>query len=135
MGERRKEALRVEFDRSVKVEFHGANVTSNGGLLVHRELDEVLGLTDMAPELLRETRTGKNIRHTLQGQFRQSIYSRLGGYEDTNDAERLCQDPSIRQVIGKRDKDQKAASRSQLGRFETDVLTHLDNLRVLMNVD
>ena len=87
MGEGRREASRVEFDRSVKVEFHGANVTSDAGLLAFRELDEVLCLTGMVAGLLVDTRTGLNTRHTPLAQFRQSVYSRLAGYEDTNDAE------------------------------------------------
>ena len=45
MGERRRKALQVDFDRSVKLEFHGATVTSDAGLLAYRELDEALGLT------------------------------------------------------------------------------------------
>ncbi len=117
MGEGRRETLRVVFGRSVKVEFHGANVTSDAGLLAFRELDEALGLTDMVAELLVDARTGLNTRHTLLGQFRQSVYSRLAGYEDTNDAEQLCRDPSIRQVVGERAKQRKAASTSQMGRF------------------
>jgi len=83
MGEERKEALRVDFDRSVKVEFHGANVTSDAGLLAFRELDEALGLTGVAGEFLTDTRTGRNTRHGLVAQLRQSVYSRLAGYEDT----------------------------------------------------
>ena len=134
MGEGRKEALRVDFDRSVKVEFHGANVTSDAGLLAFRELDEALGLTDMVAELLVDTRTGLNTRHTLLAQFRQSVYSRLAGYEDTNDAERLCRDPSLRQVVGGRAKEHRAASTRQMGRFETEVLTQCENLRVLMDL-
>jgi hypothetical protein len=134
MGEGRKEALRVNFDRSLKVEFHGANVTSDAGLLAFRELDEALGLTEIVGGLLADTRTGLNTRHTLLAQFRQSVYSRLAGYEDTNDAERLCLDPSIRQVVGERAKEHKAASTSQMGRFETDVLTQCENLRVLMDL-
>ncbi|MCZ6474263.1 MAG: transposase [SAR324 cluster bacterium] len=134
MGEGRREALRVDFDRSVKVEFHGANVTSNAGLLAFRELDEALGLTDMVADLLVDARTGLNTRHTLLGQFRQSLYSRLAGYEDTNDAETLCWDPSIRQVVGDRAKEHSAASTSQMGRFETDVLTQNENLQVIMEL-
>ncbi len=117
MGEGRKEALRVDFNRSVKVEVHGANVTSDAGLLAFLELDEALGLTDRVADLLVHTRSGLNTQHTLLAQLSQSVYSRLAGYDDTNDAEQLCDDPPIRQVVGKRAKEHKAASTSQMGRF------------------
>ena len=123
MGQEREESLRVDFDRSVKVEFHGANVTSEAGLLALRELDDTLGLTDMMADVLVDTRTGLNTRHTLLAQLRQSVHSHLAGFEDTKDAEQLCQDPTIRQVVAERAKVHKAASSSQIGRFETDVLT------------
>ena len=64
MGEKKKRALRVEFDRGLKREFHGAKVTSNAGLLLYRELDEALGLTELAEDVLYDIRTGMNIRHT-----------------------------------------------------------------------
>ncbi|MCZ6558551.1 MAG: transposase, partial [SAR324 cluster bacterium] len=134
MGERRREAFRVVFDRSVKIEFRGAHVTSDAGLLAFRELDEALGLTRMASKFLTETRTGRNTRHGLVSQLRQSVYSRLAGYEDTNDAERLCHDPAMRRVVGGRALAHTAASTSQMGRFETDVLTQLENLRGLIDL-
>ena len=133
MGEGRKEALRVDFDRSVKIEFRGAHVTSDAGLLAFRELDGALGLTGMASKFLTDTRTGGNTRHGLVGQLRQSIYSRLAGYEDTNDAERLCLDPAMRRVVGGRALGHAAASTSQMGRFEADVLKQRENLRGLMD--
>ena len=123
MGEGGKEALRVGFDGSLKLEFHGSTVTSDGGLLPYRELDDVLGLTAMAQGLLDDSRTGQNSRHTMVGLLRQAIYSHLPGYEDTNDAERLSVDPTMRHVVGGRAKSKQAASTSQMGRFETDVLT------------
>ena len=59
--------------------------------------------------------------------LRQSLYSRLAGYEDTNDAERLAVDPAMRQVVGGRATERTAASTSQMGRFETEVLTQPKN--------
>jgi len=64
MGEARREALRVDFDRSIKLEFHGAKVSSDGGLLTYRELDEVLQLSEMAREILTDFRTGDNMAVT-----------------------------------------------------------------------
>ena len=132
MGEARKDVLRVKFDNKLRLEFHGARITSDAGLLAYRELDEALRLTTLAEGRLAEVRTGRNTRHSLTALFRQSVFSRLAGYEDTNDAERLCVDPAMRHVVGGRAKDATAASASQMSRFETEVMTHPDNLRALM---
>ena len=133
MGEASKDALRVSFDRKLKLEFHGVKVTSDAGLLAYRELDDVFGLTNMVACELRDNRTGKNTQHSVRALLRQSIYSRLAGYEDTNDAQRLCVDPAMRQVVGERAKNKTAGSVSQMGRFETEILTQPQNLKVLMN--
>ena len=101
-GEENDTALRVTFDPHLKLEFHGSRVTSDVGVLPFRDLDEVLGLTDLAEEVLTDTRTGQNSRHTLIAQLHQSVFGRLAGYEDVNDADRLGRDPALRWVVGGR---------------------------------
>ena len=134
MGERGKRALRVNFDGKLKLEFHGTTISSDAGLLVYRELDEALGLTADLEDLIDEPRMGKNIQHKLTALFRQSVYGRLAGYEDTNDAERLRVDPSLRRIVGERAKDRFAASTSEMSRFETEILATDENMKNLTDL-
>ena len=96
MGESINPRATLRFDRRIRLEFHGATITSDAGLLACRELDDALGLTETASECLQETWGGRNVQHRLVPLLRQSVYSRLAGYEDTNDAERLADDPTMR---------------------------------------
>jgi hypothetical protein len=107
--------LRSSFDRRIKLEFHGARITSDGGLLAYRELDAALGLTEIAITQLLDDRRGKNARHPLAGLFRHSVFGRLAGYEDVNDAERLARDPAMRAIVGREGLDRAAASSSRWG--------------------
>lgn len=135
LGERKSGGLRLHFDPSVKLEFHGAKISSDGGLLLMRELDEALGLTKLAETLLQDSRTGANIRHTMTALLRQAVFGRLAGYEDTNDAERLRFDPTMRQIVGGRALANLAASTSQMSRFETEILSRDANVQALADLN
>src|SRR6201997_4995981 len=128
------ETLGLDFDRRLMLQFRGAVVTSDAGLLAYRELDDALGLTVLKGESLSDARIGKNGRHALIGMLRQSVFGRLAGYEDVNDAERLRYDPAMRWIVGGKAAHGCAASPSQMGRFETRWLTAEKNLLALADL-
>jgi hypothetical protein len=86
------------------------------------------------PDILADACTGKNGRHPLVGLLRQSVFGRLAGYEDVNDADRLCRDPARRWVVGDRAVTGPPASASQMGRFETKWLSRPKNLAALVEL-
>ncbi len=126
---------RLDFDGRIKLQFHGAKLSSDGGLLLFRELDAALGLTETASWELRDRRTGRNTQHTLLALFRQSVFGRLAGYEDVNDADRLSRDPVMRSIVGRGNDDRSAASESEMGRFETGILASGANLTALTGLN
>jgi hypothetical protein len=133
-GEADKGALRLDFDRRLLLQFRGSSITSDAGLLAYRELDDTLRLTDTGADTLADVRTGKNGRHRLAGLLRQSVFGRLAGYEDVNDAERLFRDPAMRWVVGHQAIAGFAASARQMGRFETKWLSRAENLVALADL-
>jgi hypothetical protein len=79
--------------------------------------------------------TGKPAFIQLVPLLRQAVYSRLAGYEDSNDAERLAQDPAMRVIAGCRGREKPAASTNTMSRFETEVLTQPENLESLARLN
>ncbi len=101
---------------------------------LYGSLSALLGITDLGGAALSDLRRGKNTRHLLTGLLRQSVFGRLAGYEDVNDAERLSRDPVMRAIVDGKGLDRRAASTSQMGRFETGWLATKENLAALTNL-
>jgi hypothetical protein len=135
VGDATSGPIRLAFNPQLRVEFRGATVTSDAGLLLPRELDERLGLDALIERHLTDPRTGHNRQFPLRDLLRQSIYSRLAGYEDTNDAERLAEDPTFRMLTSRERRKTSVALTSTLHWFETDVLTEDRNYQGLARLN
>ncbi|MBI4414125.1 MAG: transposase [candidate division NC10 bacterium] len=131
MGDAKSGRFRLSFNCQLRVEFRGATVTSDAGLLLPRELDERLGLSALIERHLTDPRTGRNCQFPLPDLVRQSIYSRLAGYEDINDAERLAVDPAFRMLASRERRETSVALTSTLHWFETEVLAEERNYQGL----
>ena len=125
MGEKENKPFQLTFNGFLKVDFQGSRVTSDGGLILVRELDERLGLGKLIDEHLSDSRQGLNKKFPLADLLRQSVYSRLAGYEDLNDAVRVSADPTFRLIGSKRNWDRGAALTSTLHGFETEMLVEM----------
>jgi hypothetical protein len=135
MGEKQNQPFQLSFNASLKVDFQGSRVTSDGGLILVRELDERLGLGDLIRQHLTDSRRGKNTQLPLADLLRQSVYSRIAGYEDVNDAERLSQDPTFRLIGSEKIWERGAALTSRVQSFETELLTQEENLAGLATIN
>ena len=134
MGERQNQPFQFSFNAALKVDFQGSRVSSDGGLILVRELDEHLRFGELIKRHLADPR-GKNTRLPFADLLRQSVYSRLAGYEDMNDAERLSQDPTFRLIGSEKIWERGAALTSRLQSFETELLTQDENLAGLAAIN
>ena len=131
-GEAKELPLRPTFDRRIKLEFHGARITSDGGLLAYRELDDILGLTEIGHEAPRwPPRQERAPRCPAVPPVGLRSARRL---RRVNDAERLARDPAMRAIVGREGLERAAASSSQMGRFETEWLATDANLEALTDL-
>jgi hypothetical protein len=135
MGEKQNGPFQLSFSASLKVDFQGSQVTSDGGLILVRELDERLGFGELIAQHLSDSRRGKNTQLPLADLFRQSVYSRIAGYEGVNDAERLSQDPTFRLIASEKTWDRGAALTSRLQTFETEMLAGEENFGSLARIN
>src|SRR5262245_3615925 len=135
MGEQHHEPFQLSFNSSLRVDFRGSRVTSDGGLIEVRELDEWLGMGALIERYLTDTRRGRNTQLPLADLLRQSVYSRLAGYEDVHDAERVSADPTFRLIGSENIWERGAALTSRLPSFESELLAEAENLAGLAAIN
>jgi len=127
MGEKQSQPFQLSFNSSLKVDFQGARLTSDGGLILVRELDERLGFGDLIARHLTDSRCGRNTQLPLADLLRQSVCSRVAGHEHVNDAARLTQDPTFRLIGSEKIWERGAALTSRLPSFETELLAQVED--------
>ncbi len=135
MGEKQNQPFQLSFNASLKIGFQGSRITSDGGLILVRELDERLGFGETIAQHLTHSRRGKNTQLPLADLFRQSVYSRIADYEDVNDVARLSQDPTFRLIGSEKTWDRGAVLTSRLQTFETETLAEDENFTGLARIN
>jgi hypothetical protein len=114
-GESQKEAIRPDFNRTIMIDFQGAQITSDVGFLLVREIDDRFQIIDPIKDCLEDLRSPTHTKHALDQMVRQRVYQMAAGYEDCNDADFLRIDPALRLALGK---DHRfGASQSMLSRL------------------
>jgi hypothetical protein len=104
--------------RVVEASFDGGDITSDGGVLLLRQADRLLGLSEAITRALKDPRRQASCDHDLKSLLRQRLYAIALGYEDLNDHDALRQDVALQTAV---ERDQSLASAPTLCRFENRV--------------
>jgi hypothetical protein len=120
IGERQKEAIRPDVNRSIFIDFAGAKITSDAGFLPMREADQRFGIIESGCNYLVDERAATHKRLTFKQMIRQRVYQIAAGNEDCNDADHLRIDPALRLALDKGH--QFGASQSVMSRLENDIV-------------
>ena len=131
-GEERTNGIRCRFNPSIGINFQGAKISSDTGILLLREIDERFGITSALEGILQDSRNVSHTQHSCTDLLRQRVYQIAAGYEDCNDANELRKDPALRLALDKNNA--YAASQSLLSRFENEILGNRQGLHALDGV-
>jgi len=101
--------------RLIEADFSGGDLSSDGGLLLLRQVDRHLGLSRAAAEAIPDPRDPERIRHALRDLLAQRVYGLCCGYEDLNDHKALRGDVLMQTALGR---DEALASAATFSRLE-----------------
>src|ERR1700747_3179880 len=106
------------FSREVVGEFSGGTLSSDGGALLLREVDQKMNLLPRLSQCFLDGRNADLIDHSVEQMGAQRVYGLALGYEDLNDHEQLRQDPLFGALAGKRELGEPLAGKSTLTRLQ-----------------
>jgi hypothetical protein len=115
--------LSLDFHPTVplKVAFDAPHISSDGGALLLRQMDDRLGLSERLAALLPDERDPRKVKHDRREQLRQRLYQIALGYADCNDADRLRHDPLLKSVCDRTPQAEGLSSQPTLSRLENAV--------------
>src|SRR6516165_6177951 len=115
--------------KAVVARFDGVRRSSEGGLLVLREIERRLGLADRLAACLKDPRAPEKVVHRLAQIIRFRIMMIAAGYEDGNDADTLRRDPMFKLALDRLPSDEELCSQSTISRLE-----NLPDVRALLRL-
>lgn len=104
--------------KPIVVEPSNEQMSSDGGLLLFRQLDEQLGWSQQFAAVLNDPRDSAYVQHAFEEMVRMRVYGVLAGYADQNDHDLLRGDPLFKLIAGRSLDDSDLASQPTLSRFE-----------------
>ena len=104
--------------KKIEANFSGGSITSDGGLLLLREVDKRIDLTRRLSKLISDARHASYVDHSVRDLLKQRVYALAAGYEDVNDHEFLRQDACFQTAVGR---EVVLASAPTLSRFENSI--------------
>ncbi len=102
--------------RVIEANFRGGAISSDGGVMLLRQVDRRIGLSATVAAALNDPRAPERITHELRDLVAQRLYGLCCGYEDLNDHDQLRHDPLMQTAVGKAD---ELASSPTFSRLET----------------
>lgn len=108
--------------KDIDLQYSGSEISTDGGLLLLREVEENTGIIKSLSECITDERDSRYVKHDLQSIISQRVYQIAGGYEDGNDCDLLRKDAILKLCSNKLpESDSDLSSQPTMSRFENSV--------------
>jgi hypothetical protein len=115
--------------KEIELSFTGADISSDGGLLLLKECEQQTGIIKSLTSCLRDERNPSYVRHSFEQMITQRVFQIAAGYEDADDCDSLRGDDIFKLCSGKLPSEADLASQPTMSRFEN-TPSHSDLYRI-----